>query len=131
MKALLLALATTLTVAPTPKAPLLCGTGPRLVTVTEDAPAIYADEANNTDQPGRVLVDGKAIYTFTDYGEVPVECEAENFPPVVMDPATLVPEPLKCDAPGADPEFCIDPSYDPNVPPGEGPPGAVTVDKPG
>lgn len=107
--------------APVPQPPLLCGTSPRLVTVTEDAPAIYADDANNTDQPGRVLVDGKAIYTFTDYGDVPNECTWDG----ESDAQALN------DARPPKPDF-VDPEYDEFDPvgPTEGPPGAGTVDHP-
>ena len=46
---------------------------------------------------------------------------------------TFEPEPLHCDAAGADPDRCIEPGYDEHDPEGPqpGPPGAGTVDKPG
>jgi hypothetical protein len=85
-------------------------------TVIEDNPVIYADVANNIDQPGRVLVDGKAVYTFTSVSE----CE-EPLPPVEPeDPENFAQPPP------------IDPNFDEFSPegPGPGPPGATTVDKP-
>lgn len=146
MKALLLA-ALLAAAIPTPKAPTLEGPCPPFKPVTtkviESNPAVYADQANNEDQPGRVLLpDGTAEYTFTSVSEC-----TEPLPTVPPeDPANFRPEPLKCDAPGADAEFCIDPAYMPACPahdspkydpsacsengPGEGPPGAPTVDKP-
>ena len=139
MRALILLLVSVVVSASVPKPPILCGSDPRPAIVVESAPAIYADPDNNTDQPGRTLrADGTAVYVFADYGEVPTECELEQFTPAVED---FAPEPLRCDATGADPEFCIDPeacidtreNMDKGIfcpGPGPGPEGAETVDKP-
>lgn len=95
---------------------------PVIVTVIETDPVVYADPANNEDQPGRVIrADGKAVYTFNDYGEVPVECEAEYFPPVVEDPSIFA------DSPPVEPGYD---EHDPVGPTDDGAPGAGTVDKP-
>lgn len=43
---------------------------PATVTVIDPKPAVYADPANNVDEPGRrTLADGSVEYTFTDVGD--------------------------------------------------------------
>lgn len=119
---------------------------PRTTTVIEKNPVVYADPANNTDDPGRVILpDGTAEYTFNN------EWWKDNMPrpPVLVpeDPNNFRPEPLRCDAKGADAEFCIDPAYKepcespgadpqrctdigPVDGPGEGPGTGTPADKP-
>lgn len=97
-------------IAPTPAPPSICGPTGATDTVIEDNPVLFVDD----NDPGRAIVDGKAVYTFTTV----VECPEELPPPAVEELAPL-PAPIE---PGYD-------EFDP-VGPSEGPPGAVTVDKP-
>lgn len=108
--------------ASVPMPPMACQQPePRIVTVIEDAPAIYANPFNNEDQSGRVISDGKALYAFVDFGEIPWECEMQSFEPIIEDPDDFAPIPP------------IEPGYDEHDPIGpidDGAPGAPTVDKP-
>jgi hypothetical protein len=123
---LLLGLVSVVVAAPAPSPPtmvaLSCADSPLLEpnfsTVIEAAPALYADPANNVDQPGRVMrADGTAEYTFANL--------AECFDPVPdvepEDPENFRP------APPVDPDYDED---DPIGPIDDGAPGAPTVDKP-
>jgi hypothetical protein len=104
--------------ASVPMPPILCGSDPKILTVIEDAPAIFENDV----EPGRVIrADGKAVYTFMDFGETPTECVLQTFPPVEEDPANFRPAPAV--EPGYD-------EHDPIGPTDDGKPGAGTVDKP-
>ena len=98
--------------AATPKAPEMCLPDP--VLESELCPGsdthYYFMERVGCDPPVPISV-----------CEVPAETE------------TFAPEPLHCDAVGADPNRCIEPGYDEFDPEGPqpGPPGAGTVDRPG
>ena len=96
-------------------APLLTDCG-QFSIVVEDKPAVYADSANNVDEPGRTIrADGKAEYVFTGF------CESEaHVPSEPEDPDTFAPAPP------------IDPGFDEFDPEGPqpGPPGAEPVDRP-
>jgi hypothetical protein len=106
--------------ASVPKPPLVCGGDPKIVTVVEDAPAIFEADV----EPGRVIrADGKAEYTFMDFSDTPAECALESFPPVVEDPNDFAPSPPAPIEPGYD-------EHDPIGPTDDGKPGAGTVDKP-
>ena len=123
-----------------------------LISILEPNPVRYAgygiegEPVVPDDDPGRVLSDVGATYTFTDLGEsktYPCKGKDNRYFIVTGDTVelacgdgpveTFAPEPLHCDAVGADPNRCIEPGYDEFDPEGPqpGPPGAGTVDRPG
>jgi hypothetical protein len=110
---------------PTPRPPTLApGCPPHVPVITrqiETNPVVYADPANNNDQPGRVLLpNGTAEYTFTSVSE----CIEPLAPLEPEDPANFAPTPP------------IDPGFDEFSPtgpvdgPGEGPGQGTPADKP-
>lgn len=100
--------------ASVPKPPVLCVDTPELESVL---------------CPGQ---DVHRIFTLREGCEEPKLAFHNCSDPPPEDKNNFAPEPLHCDATGADPSFCIEPGYDEHGPGpiDDGAPGAPTVDHP-
>jgi hypothetical protein len=114
IRALILLVLSAAVSASVPKPPILC---------------VDVPELDSSFCPGQ---DVRMIFTQREGCEEPKLAFHNCANPPAEDPNDFAPEPLHCDAPGADPSFCIEAGYDEHGPGpiDDGAPGAPTVDHP-